>query len=72
MFDSFKVASHIFTGTLEGIKEMFDELKAGLLCVFRVFRTFMESIEEEVNKDLNKPKQQPKKQPKKRSKKKVA
>ena len=70
MFDSFKVASHIFTGTLEGIKEMFDELKAGLLCLFRVFRTFMESSEEEGNKDLKKSRKAS--MPKPKGKKKVA
>jgi hypothetical protein len=62
MFDAFKVASHIFTGTLEGIKELFDELKGGLMPLARSFRLLMESIEKEVSKDLkDKPKSKKKK-----------
>ena len=70
MFESFKVASHIFTGTLQGAKQLFDEIIGGLLTLARIFHTVMQSIEDEVNADLKKSKKASMTKPK--GKKKVA
>lgn len=72
LFDSLKTANHIFIGALEGTKELFDEVKGGLLAGGRLFRMFMENIENEVHKDLNKSSKVSNPKPKKRAKKKVA
>ena len=57
MFEAFKVASHIITGTLEGLKDVFDELKGGIIPLFKAFRLLMERILQEVETDLkDKPK----------------
>ena len=52
MFELFKVANHIFVSALQGTKEIFDELKGGLLPLARSFRIIMQNIEDEVQKDL--------------------
>ena len=48
MFKAFSVANHIFIGIIEGIKEVFDEVKGGLIPLAKSFRIVMEGIHEEV------------------------
>ena len=56
MFKIFHVANYIFIGMLEGAKELFDELRGGLMPLARSFRKTMEKIEEEVDGSLKEPK----------------
>jgi hypothetical protein len=71
MFKFFKVANYIFIGILEGAKELFDEVKGGLMPLARAFRKTMEKIEEEVDGSL-KDEPKPKSKPKAKGKRKVA
>jgi len=61
IFSVFRTFNHILVGSLEGIKEIFDELKGTVLPVFRSCRILAESFEKEVKGDLGKkPKAAPK------------
>ena len=70
MFQIFHVANYIFIGILEGSKDLFDEVRGGLMPLARSFRKTMEKIEEEVDSSLKEPK--PKSKPKAKGKRKVA
>ncbi len=70
MFKIFHVANYIFIGILEGSKDLFDEVRGGLMPLARSFRKTMEKIEQEVDgslKDEPKPKAKPKARKKKAS-----